>query len=136
VAVEAVVVVVAAVLRCFIGPALLQLLERQRRSLLAQAVLVARLAGHPARREATQLLLGPSPILLSRLKTVVAVRAVKALQLQQAVEVVAYRLLAELRLGLLLALRAALVALTEAERESGATAQSLVRARVEVVVPL
>jgi hypothetical protein len=67
---------------------------------------------------------------------VVAVRAVKALQLQQAVEVVAYRLLAELRLGLLLALRAALVALTEAERESGATAQSLVRARVEVVVPL
>ena len=121
---------------CVIGPALLQLLELQRRLPLAQAVLVARLAGQPAQREAIQLLLEPSPILLSRLKTVVAVQVVKARQLQQAVEVGAYRLLAELRLGLLLALRAALVASTEAERELEATAQSLVRARVDVVVLL
>jgi hypothetical protein len=127
---------VVAVPACVIGPALLQLLELQRRLPLAQAVLVARLAGQPAQREAIQLLLEPSPILLSRLKTVVAVQVVKARQLQQAVEVVAYRLLAELRLGLPLVLRAALVAPTEAERGSEATAQSLVRARVEVVVLL
>jgi hypothetical protein len=127
---------VVAVPACVIGPALLQLLELQRRLPLAQAVLVARLAGQPAQREAIQLLLEPSPILLSRLKTVVAVRAVKAPQSRRAAAVVAYRLLAELRLGLLLALRAALVVLTEAEQESGATAQSLVRARVEVVVLL